>query len=257
MAHSETGMQEQEIESRETFAVIGRGKLGNAITAAIKRAGLVVGGPLGRNADVGSASVVILCVPDGQIAAVAGAITGDRIVAHCSGVATLALLAPHKAFSLHPLLTVTSTMAEFAGAGCAVDANSPRAKAACDALVTALRMRPFHVADELRPLYHAAASVASNYIITVATLGEDLMQRAGVPREHLIPLIRAATENWALAGAAALTGPIQRGDDTTVARQRAAIAADAPESLPLWDALTDGTRSLARRLAGPTAGARA
>lgn len=216
------------------------------MAAAMRRAGLAVIGPLGRNADIERASVAILCVPDSQIALVARDIPDDRVVAHCSGVATLEPLAPHEAFSLHPLLTVTNATAEFAGAGCAVDANSPRAQAICATLVRALGMRSFEVAAEMRPLYHVAASVASNYVVTVVELAADLIERAGVQREHLIPLVRAATENWARAGASALTGPIQRGDEATVVRQRAAVAKSAPESLHLWDALTDATRSMAR-----------
>jgi predicted short-subunit dehydrogenase-like oxidoreductase (DUF2520 family) len=239
-------MQEQPTQSTETFGVIGQGRMGKSMVAAMRRAGLPVVGPLGRNADVGAATVVLLCVPDSQIAVVARDIPSDRVVAHCSGVATLAPLAPHEAFSVHPLLTVTNALVDFSGVGCAVDAKGPRAQAACTALVAALQMRSFHVRDEVRPLYHAAASVASNYIVTVLELAGHLIERAGVERRHLIPLVRAATENWAAVGASALTGPIQRGDDATVARQRDAVATHAPESLPLWDALADGTRRLAK-----------
>jgi predicted short-subunit dehydrogenase-like oxidoreductase (DUF2520 family) len=59
--------------------------------------------------------------------------------------------------------------------------------------------------------------------------------------------VRAAVENWAEQGAArALTGPIARGDEATAARQRAAVAARAPELMPVWDALAEQTRALAR-----------
>jgi predicted short-subunit dehydrogenase-like oxidoreductase (DUF2520 family) len=69
-----------------------------------------------------------------------------------------------------------------------------------------------------------------------------------------VPLVRAAMENWAQAGArAALTGPITRGDEETVERQRAAVGASAPDLLPLWDALVTGTRDLARQPRGETA----
>src|SRR4029078_6614112 len=133
-------MQAQPTESTETFAVIGQGRMGSSMTAAMRRGRLNVIGPLGRNADIADASVVMLCVPDSQIAAVAIDIPIDRVLAHCSGVASLAPRAPPEGFSLHPLLTVTNTTAEFAGVGCAVDANSPRAKAICDALVHVLGM---------------------------------------------------------------------------------------------------------------------
>jgi predicted short-subunit dehydrogenase-like oxidoreductase (DUF2520 family) len=241
------GMREETTEATDTFAVIGQGRMGKSLSAAMRLAGVAVVGPLGRNADVGDATVVILCVPDSQIALAAAAVPRDRVVAHCSGVATLATLAPHDAFSMHPLLTVTNRPAEFTGVGCAVDANGARAQAVCDTLVRALRMRAFHVGDAMRPLYHAAASVASNYVITVLELAATLIERAGVPRHNLIPLINAATENWALVGAPALTGPIQRRDEATVARQRDAVAEHAPESLQLWDVLTAATRSMAQR----------
>lgn len=62
--------------------------------------------------------------------------------------------------------------------------------------------------------------------------------------------MRATVDNWASAGARALTGPIARGDEETVARQRAAIGSSAPALLPLWDALTAGTRAVAARSTG-------
>ena len=65
------------------------------------------------------------------------------------------------------------------------------------------------------------------------------------PPEVLVPLARAALENWARAGAAALTGPVARGDTDTVLRQRAAIADRTPELLELFDALVAATRATA------------
>jgi predicted short-subunit dehydrogenase-like oxidoreductase (DUF2520 family) len=68
----------------------------------------------------------------------------------------------------------------------------------------------------------------------------------GVERQLLVPLVRAAVENWAALGAqGALTGPVARGDDETVARQREAISERAPDLMPLFDALVDATRALA------------
>ena len=65
-------------------------------------------------------------------------------------------------------------------------------------------------------------------------------------RRYLAPLVRGTVENWAAHGPrAALTGPIARGDETTVQRQRAAVMAGAPQLLPLFDALCESTRALA------------
>ena len=103
------------------------------------------------------------------------------------------------------------------------------------------------LADADRPLYHAAASVASNFLITLEASAEHLADLAGVNRAMLGPLVRASVENWLEAGPErALTGPIARGDEATVTRQREAIADRAPESLDLFDALAAATRRLAQ-----------
>ena len=107
-------------------------------------------------------------------------------------------------------------------------------------------MRPFAVADADRGIYHAAASMASNYLVTIEGAAERLGAIAGVDRDMLVPLVRAAVENWARLGArGALTGPIARGDHETAARQRAAVASRAPELIDLWDALSRATHALA------------
>jgi predicted short-subunit dehydrogenase-like oxidoreductase (DUF2520 family) len=81
-------------------------------------------------------------------------------------------------------------------------------------------------------------------------LAERLADRVGLDRSALVPLVRATVDNWAGGGTRALTGPIVRGDEETVERQRAAVVAAAPELVPLWDALTDATRALARSSSG-------
>jgi predicted short-subunit dehydrogenase-like oxidoreductase (DUF2520 family) len=109
-------------------------------------------------------------------------------------------------------------------------------------------MQPVEIADGDRALYHAAATMASNYIVTLECMAERLAGRVGVSREMLAPLARASLENWIAQGRDALTGPIARGDVETVERQRAAIDAREPELLALWDALVLHTTELA---AGP------
>ena len=107
-------------------------------------------------------------------------------------------------------------------------------------------MHPRVIATADRALYHAAASAASNFLITVEGMAERLADQVGLDRGALVPLVRATVDNWAGAGArVALTGPIARGDEETVRRQRAAVAVAAPDLLPLWDALASATRTLA------------
>ena len=144
----------------------------------------------------------------------------------------------------------------FAGAGCAVAGSTPRALAVAEALAGRLGMRPARIDDADRAAYHAAASIASNFLVTLEGAAERLAATAGVDRAALAPLVRAAVEDWAALGAErALTGPIVRGDEETVARQRAAIAERTPELLALFDALADATRALAGGRAPAAGGA--
>jgi predicted short-subunit dehydrogenase-like oxidoreductase (DUF2520 family) len=226
-------------------AIVGRGRLGGALVTALRDAGLAVDGPLGRGADGAGADTVILCVPDAEIAAAAERVVPGRLVGHCSGATTLAPLAAHEAFSLHPLMTVPAHGASFAGATAAIAGATPRALEAARGLAQVLGMRSVEVADADRAAYHAAASIASNFLVTLEGAVERLAATAGVDREALAPLVRATVENWAQHGAhKAITGPIARGDEATVTRQREAVAERVPDLLPLWDALVESTRTL-------------
>jgi predicted short-subunit dehydrogenase-like oxidoreductase (DUF2520 family) len=248
------------------IAIVGAGRLGTALATALSApgvgadralsrgaasalpaAGLRVDGPFGRGADPRGVDAVLLCVPDGEIAAAAAALTPGLPVGHCSGANGLGVLGAHEAFAMHPLLTVPRDGAPpFAGAGAAIAGSTPRALAIARALADRLGMRAMTVADEDRAAYHAAASIASNFLVTLEGAAERLAGTAGVARGQLAPLVRAAVEDWARLGAReALTGPIARGDEATVARQRAAVAERTPDLLPLFDTLADATRAIA------------
>lgn len=232
-------------------AVIGRGRLGTALASALLAAGLRVDGPLGRGeSPADDADVILLAVPDAEIASAAATVSAreGRLVGHCSGATTLAPLAPHEAFSIHPLMTVTAEGADFRGATAAVAGSTPRALDAATRVALAAGLRPVEVSDDDRAAYHAAASIASNFLVTLEGAAERLAATAGVDRAALAPLVRAAVENWAELGAErALTGPIARGDEATVRRQRAALEHRAPELVALFDALAAATRELAAR----------
>ena len=191
------------------------------------------------------ADVVLLCVPDAEIAAASAAIDPGPLVGHCSGATGLDVLAPHEAFALHPLMTVTHAGADFAGAGCAIGGSTPRALDLARRLAAALGLRAFEIADEDRTAYHAAASMAANFLVTLESAAARVAATAGVERELLVPLVRAAVERWAVEGDASLTGPIARGDEATVARHREAITERTPELLELYDVLADATRAVA------------
>jgi predicted short-subunit dehydrogenase-like oxidoreductase (DUF2520 family) len=227
-------------------AVVGAGRLGTALAAALRASGVDADGPLGRGARCETADVVLLCVPDAEIAAAASVVAPGAVVGHCSGATGLDVLGERERFSLHPLMTVTPDGARFAGAGCAVAGSTDRALAIARGIAGALGMRAVEIDDADRAAYHAAASIASNFLVTLEAAAERVAATAGAPRELLVPLVRATVENWAAAGPErALTGPIARGDEATVQRQRAAIAERAPDLLELFDALAAATRDLA------------
>ena len=230
----------------ERLAVVGRGRLGGALANALRAAGYEVDGPLAHGESPAGAGAVLLCVPDGEIARAAAAVEPGPLVGHCSGATGLEPLAPHEAFSIHPLMTVTRDGAAFAGAGAAIDGATPRSLGFARGLAAALGMCPVAVAPQDRATYHLAASIASNFLVTLEATAERLAGEVGVERAMLVPLVRATVENWAaLGGEGALTGPVARGDETTIARQRAAMQERAPELLELFDSLVDATRSLA------------
>lgn len=226
--------------------IVGPGRMGAALASALSEAGVAVRGPLGRGADAAGAAVVILCVPDREIAAASHALTHGAIVGHVSASADIELLVPHERFTLHPLLSVVGAGASFAGAACAVDGSTPRAVDVARALAGRLQMRARVIHGTDRALYHAAASAASNYLVTLEEMAETLARRVGLDRSDLAPLVRGSVNQWLELGAQrALTGPIARGDEETVARQRDAVSSAAPALLPLWDALATATRQLA------------
>ena len=226
--------------------VVGAGRVGQALVRALTEAGVAVRGPHGRGSDGRGARAVILCVPDREIEAAGAVVASGPFVGHVSASSPLDVLAPHERFMMHPLLSIVGPGAHFVGATCAIDGSSPEALGIAGELAGLLGMRARAIPPELRALYHAAASASSNYVTTVLGMAEALGARVGLDREALLPLVRAAVEQWASSGAAlALTGPIARGDETTVERQRAAVGEHAPPVLELWDALATATRTLA------------
>jgi predicted short-subunit dehydrogenase-like oxidoreductase (DUF2520 family) len=227
-------------------AVVGRGRLGPALAAALEEAGHQVVGPLGREDVPAGVDVVLLAVPDAEIAAAAANVPSGPLVGHCSGATGLDVLGDRDGFLLHPLMTVTGADTRLAGAGCAIDGTTKAALAVARTLAGSLRLQPVEIADGDRTAYHAAASIASNFLVTLEAAAEQLAATTGMDRALLGPLVRATVENWlALGPERALTGPIARGDEETVERQRAAVAERAPELLDLFDALAEATRRLA------------
>ncbi len=216
--------------------VVGAGRAGGALALALERVGWTVEPTLGRGDDLTGAAhevdLLVLAVPDPFIAEVAAAVESDpdTVVAHLAGSFGLAVLAGHpRPAALHPLVALPD-----AETGAARLADGAWFAVAGDRLVgqvvADLGGHAFTVADEDRTRYHAAAVIASNHL--VALLGQvERVAPDGVPLEAFLALVRGTVDNVAALGpAAALTGPVARGDWATVERHLAALPADEREA---------------------------
>ena len=240
------------------IALVGDGRVGNALARAGRAGGLEIT-LAGRSTLAGAIAdheVALLCVPDAEIEAaaraVAAAAPGLRYLGHTSGATGLEPLrtaagAGVATFSLHPLQTVPDGHADLIGAPAAVAGSEPETLELASHLAEALGMRPFEVPEGSRAAYHAAACIASNFLITLQESAAGLLEGAGVSdaRELLAPLVLRTAANWAEHGGEALTGPIARGDEGTIAAHLEAIDAGAPELGDLYRALAERTRELA------------
>ena len=233
--------------------IVGAGRVGSALARALRDAGVEVHGPVGRGERPSRCDAIVLCVPDAEITAAAEAVTAAApLVGHTSGATPLTALAHAgvPGFGLHPLQSFANPGVRFEGVGAAVAGTTPEALAFATELAERLGMSPFEIDDDGRPAYHAAASVASNFLVTLEAAAEAIAAGAGLDRDDarrlMRPLVRQTVENVAELGPeAALTGPVARGDEATVEAQRAAVQRASPELLPLFDELVRRTRALA------------
>ena len=218
----------------ERAHVIGAGRVGSAMSARLRERGL--------DLSTDDPELVLLCVPDRAIADVAVGIEPGPWVAHVSGATPLAALDPHRRrFGLHPLQTFTRGRGpeQLDGAYGAVTAETDEARELGSWLARTLGLEPFELADGKRATYHAGAAIASNYLVTLRRAAGSLLEAAGAPAEALDPLMRRTIENGF-----ELTGPIARGDWETVESHVAAIRAERPELVPMYETLAETTKAL-------------
>ena len=221
----------------ESARVVGTGRAGGAIAARLAERGLAVS--VGRDA-MADADLVLLAVPDAAIAEVAQRIPTGPWLAHVSGATPLTALAPHtRRFSVHPLQTLSRDRGpeQLDGAWAAITAETDEGLETARWLAELLGLRPFPLADADKPLYHAGAAMASNFLVTLYRAAARLLEETGAPPEALVPLMQRTIENGF-----ALTGPIARGDWSTVEAHLQALEARAPDLVPLYRALAEATR---------------
>jgi len=220
-----------------TVRVVGTGRAGSAIAARLAERGLAVS--TGRE-PLADADLVLLAVPDAAIAEVAQRVPVGPWLAHVSGATSLAALDPHtRRFSVHPLQTLTRERGpeQLDGAWAAVTAEGDEAREAARWLAATLGLRPFDLADADKSLYHAGAAMASNFLVTLHAAAARLLEESHAPPEALVPLMTRTIENGFV-----LTGPIARGDWSTVDAHLRALEERAPDLVPLYRALAEATR---------------
>lgn len=212
----------------------------------------------------------ILCVPDSalrHVAAELAAALPERArgiaVMHTSGATSTTVLRPCAdrgcyTLSFHPLQTFSDPALgadRFPGITVAITPgpgpDETAARRLGERLARAIGALPVRLNEEHRVLYHAAATMASNYLVTLSHVAEDLLCRAGFPGDAalpaLLPLIRGAVDNLDRQGSvAALTGPLSRGDSATVTAHLDALAYESPAVSTLYRDLGLATLDIVR-----------
>ncbi|WP_329357256.1 Rossmann-like and DUF2520 domain-containing protein [Streptomyces anulatus] len=252
--------------ARLTVGVVGAGRVGPALAASLQLAGhrpVAVSGvsdasrrraaellpdvPVVEPAEVlARAELVLLTVPDDVLPtlveglAETGAVRPGQLLVHTSGrygarVLDPALRAGALPLALHPAMTFTGTAVDVQRlAGCSFGVTAPEElRLAAEALVIEMGGEPEWIAEESRPLYHAALALGANHLVTLVTQSMELLAKAGVaaPDRMLGPLLGAALDNALRSGDAALTGPVARGDAGTVAAHIGELREHAPQAV--------------------------
>lgn len=275
--------------ARLDVGVVGAGRVGSVLGAALRRAGhrvvaasavsaasleraetLLPGVPVLDVAGVVAASeLVLLTVPDDALAGVVsglsatGAWQPGQIVVHTSGRYGVAVLDPAQdghviPLAIHPAMTFSGTSADLAAlTDCCFGVTAPvAARPVAEALVVEVGGEPVWIEEADRARYHAALSHGSNHLVTLVAQAMQVLAHAGVrePSRVLGPLLGTALDNALRQGDAALTGPVARGDAGTVAAHLRELAGETPDVLAAYVAMARATaeRALASGRLAPT-----
>ncbi|ACX52959.1 Domain of unknown function DUF2520 [Ammonifex degensii KC4] len=265
---------------RPAVAIVGAGRVGTALAVGLKAQGYEIVAVASRSLSsarylagrVGAAvldpveaakrgELVFLTTPDDAIAEVAAVIAREggfrtgQWVAHASGSLPAEVLRPAAEvgaiiFSLHPLQSFADreTAAELLAGSFFVFEGDERAEELARTLVADLRGSFWLLRSADKPLYHAAACAASNYLVSLLHFMKRLAVRAGLPEEQImpafLPLIQGTLRNvLALGTVGALTGPVARGDQETIRRHKSALN---PEEWEIYRVLGLYTLKIAR-----------
>ena len=262
--------------ARLDVGVVGAGRVGAVLGAALQRAGhrvlavsgvseqsrtrasrLLPGIPVvSPEAVVQRAELVVLAVPDDALADLVAGLAATRtwragqLVAHTSGRHGLEVYAPALeqhvlGLALHPAMTFTGTGLDLERlVHCCFGVTAPEPlRPVAEALVLEIGAEPVWIEESARPLYHAALAHGANHLVTLIAQSLQALRAAGVetPSRVLGPLVSAALDNALRAGDAALTGPVARGDAGTVAEHLRQLQSLSPDIRPTYVALARAT----------------
>ncbi len=258
------------------IGVVGAGRVGAVLAAALRAAGheivavagesdasrtrisaLLAGVEIAKPTDVAkSCDLLLLTVPDDMLENVittmvgAGAIREGQYVVHTSGrhglgVLDIAVSVGARPIAMHPAMTFTGTAVDLDRLrGCVFGTTAgPEDRAFAEGLIADLGGVAMWVAEDKRTLYHAGLAHGANHLVTLVAQAMELLAASGAedPAATLRPLLSAALDNALVAGDAALTGPIVRGDVNTVRAHLADIAETAPGTIPAYVAMAKAT----------------
>jgi predicted short-subunit dehydrogenase-like oxidoreductase (DUF2520 family) len=273
-------------EPTPSVFIMGAGVVGTALAARLVRAGIPVFGLHGRQVELTDAAraisgvvgstgeipaiisesdIVIISVRDERIREVVDRLVNEKrlragqVLLHTSGAnaaaSILAAARPHvrAVGTLHPLVSFADprvAVEHMREVAFGIEGDEP-AKAYAKRLVRALGARAVFLEAANLPLYHAGAVLASNYVVALADMAQRLLVTAGVPQDQalpaLIPLLSSVVQNLAQVGLpAALTGPVERGDVSSVEQHLRTLEARAPELLELYRLVGRDVLRLAR-----------
>lgn len=267
-----------------TVSIIGTGRLGTALAHALSKKGYLIqsiscrtlssaqesrriigdGQPVTDNIQAAqSGQIVIITVPDDRIKDVSEQLASGisewshRFVFHCSGLLTSRVLTPLKNLgaltaSIHPVQTFAEKSADphvFTESYFGIEGEKPSIQSS-KTLVQKLGGKFILLKPKDKPLYHAACSIASNFLVVLLDTASFLLQRIGASEgqsiEILFPLIQGTLQNVKkLDISSALTGPIERGDKNSIAQHISALK-KYPSQAEVYSELARKALELAR-----------